>query len=79
MKNYICDNCLQSHKFAVPIVGKCSAVGISTIAATKIKNPLLALLVIGTGLWVGHQLDESVLPTCPECGLFLRLVAGGLS
>lgn len=75
MKVGICKKCGPQKKSGQRVMGKLGmAVALGLVGGTAGKHPLAAILGAGLGAALGHMLDESVLPSCPGCGVALELV-----
>lgn len=68
------------HQFTIgtEVGGKIGAMLLGGALGGATKHPLGVLGGALLGALIGHEIDEKVLPTCPECGVALRIVGGML-
>jgi hypothetical protein len=69
--NVICPNCGVT--VGEQIGGKLG-VGFAAAYLGSRVNPAAALLFGLIGAWAGHQLIDTTIRTCPQCGTVLRII-----
>jgi len=79
MKTYVCPNCQGQYNIGAQILGKLGGLLIGGAAGSATRNPWAALAGAIIGTLIGHMIDESVLPSCPECGTLLELIGEAFS
>lgn len=73
-KTYSCSNGHGPYTIAAQVLGKLGGALVGGLAGGATQNPWAVVLGIVAGMLIGHAIDDAVLPTCPECGVFLRIV-----
>lgn len=79
MKTYFCPNCHEQHDIGEQVLGKLGGLLIGGAAGSASHDPWAALTGAIIGALIGHMIDETVLPKCPECGTILELIGDTIS
>ncbi len=79
MKTYVCPNCHGQYNIGAEVLGKLVGALLGGAAGTATRNPWAAMAGVLIGTLIGHAIDESVLPKCPQCGTILELIGEALS
>ena len=74
MKTYVCPNCQGQYNIGAQVLGKLGGMLIGGAAGGATRDPWAAWPAWYSGALIGHVIDESVLPNCPECGTVLELI-----
>jgi outer membrane lipoprotein SlyB len=75
MKTYSCPNCHTQQEVEAQILGKIGGALIGSLVGGTTNDTLATLGCMIIGTLIGHVIDESVLPKCPECGTVLEFIA----
>jgi len=70
-----CPNCGIIQRTVAQQIGGRITFGLAGLAFGQkaLKDPALAALCTLGGLILGHQLDQKINQTCPQCGAILRI------
>lgn len=79
MKTYSCPNCHTQHAVEAQILGKIGGALIGSLAGGTTNDTLATVSCMIIGTLIGHMIDESVLPKCPECGTLLESMSEALA
>lgn len=74
METYWCANCGVQHVIGKRVGAKVGLALAGGAVGTAARDPLLTILLAIGGVIVGHIIDESVLPQCPDCGAVLQFI-----